>query len=333
MHLREGIFLKAVIPFTSRQFGRAMVMPNLKSPILTKEDASEYRQAILDALPRDHSEEFVPLMSLYLTDNTNPDDLAMGYKEGIVTAVKFYPANSTTNAAQGVSNLDKLDKVFRTMEEMDIPLLIHGEVTDTKTDIFDREMVFIDTTLRSLTRKYKHLRIVLEHITTEDAVDFVRSMNGRIGATITPHHLIINRNSMFDRGFRPHYYCLPVAKREKHRLALRAAATSGESCFFLGTDSAPHAIKDKESDCGCAGIFSAVSALELYTSIFEAEGKLKNLEKFASLNGPSFYGFEANGKRVTLIRESWRIPESINVERGVDIKPFLAGETLEWKLR
>ena len=272
-------------------------------------------------------------MTAYLTDMTETKDLAKGFEDGIFTAAKLYPANSTTNSANGVSDIKKLEEVFRKMEEIGMPLLIHGEVTDPEVDVFDREMVFIRSILKPLIKMFPNLKIVLEHITTSEAVDFIRSMDGKVGATITPHHLILNRNALFQGGLRPHNYCLPVAKREGHRLALRNAATSGEPWFFLGTDTAPHITNVKEADCGCAGIFSAVAALELYATVFDEEGSIDNLEKFASFNGPAFYGLETNVGTVALSREEWIVPDYIALSDGTEIKPFLAGKVLSWKVK
>lgn len=332
VHLREGALLEGVLPFTSVQFGRAVVMPNLAEPITTTNLAIKYRQTILETLLPSIENKFTPLMTLYLTDHSDVQDIIKGYKDGVITAVKLYPANSTTNSKTGVSDIKNLEKVFKSLEEIGMPLLIHGEVVDPSVDIFDREKVFIQKVLDPLVQRYPKLKIVLEHITTSDAVDFVRSVKGRVGATITAHHLIISRNALFEGGLQPHHYCLPVAKREEHRLSLREAATSGEPWFFLGTDSAPHEKLAKEAECGCAGIFTAVSALELYASVFDEEKKLSNFEKFASYNGPAFYGLRPNSGKSKLVSKEWRIPDLITLNNGTQIKPFLAGETLNWKL-
>ena len=309
-------------------------MPNLVEPITTAAKAKDYRQRILQALPEEAgSREFLPLMTAYLTDMTETKDLAEGFEDGIFAAAKLYPANSTTNSASGVSDVKKLEEVFRKMEEIGMPLLIHGEVTDPEVDVFDREVVFIRSILKPLIKMFPKLKIILEHITTSEAVDFIRSMDGKVGATITPHHLILNRNALFQGGLRPHNYCLPVAKREGHRLALRNAATSGEPWFFLGTDTAPHITNVKEADCGCAGIFSAVAALELYATVFDEEGAIDNLEKFASFNGPAFYGLETNVGTVAFSREEWIVPDYIALSDGTEIKPFMAGKVLSWKVK
>ena len=326
--------MDAVLPYTARRFARAIVMPNLQDPITTSAKARDYRKRILQALPKESAARgFLPLMTAYLTDVTEIKDLAKGFKDGIFTAAKLYPANATTNSAQGVSDVSKLENLFRQMEEIGMPLLIHGEVTHPEVDIFDREAVFIRRILEPLVERFPNLKIVLEHITTSDAIDFIRSMDGRVGATITPHHLILNRSSLFQGGLRPHNYCLPVAKRESHSLALRKAATSGEPWFFLGTDTAPHTTEFKEADCGCAGIFSAVAALELYATVFYEENSIENLEKFASINGPAFYGLEPNPGTLVLSREEWVIPNSIALTNGAEIKPFLGGSTLSWKVK
>jgi dihydroorotase len=329
LHLRDGAMLRAVLPHTARQFARAIVMPNLVPPVTTVAAAESYRARILAALPE--GVDFTPLMTCYLTDTTDPDEVERGFRAGVFTAVKLYPAKATTNSAAGVTEIAKTMKVLERMAALGMPLLIHGEVTDPEIDIFDREAIFIERTLAPLHRRLPELKIVLEHVTTSDAVDFVQSAGASLAATITAHHLVINRNAIFNGGLRPHLYCLPVAKRETHRLALRRAAISGSDKFFLGTDSAPHPIHDKESACGCAGIFTAAAALEIYTQVFDEEGALDRLETFASLAGPRFYGLEPNAVTVTLRRESWRIPERIAAEPG-PVMPFLAGEELVWRL-
>ncbi len=330
VHLRDGAMLKAVLPATVRSFARAIVMPNLVPPVTTVAAAEAYRARILVALPPEFAGRFTPLMTCYLTDDLRAEDIERGFKSGVFTAAKLYPANATTNSASGVTDLGKCRAVLAAMERLQMPLLIHGEVTDAAVDVFDRERVFIERHLATLVKDFPGLKIVLEHVTTKDAVDFVRSAGPTLGATITAHHLVINRNAIFAGGLRPHMYCLPVAKRESHRLALRQAATSGDAKFFLGTDSAPHPIHDKEKDCGCAGIFSAPAALEIYAQVFDEENALGHLEAFASLNGPRFYGLPANEERITLKREAWTPPAEISGEAGA-VKVFRGGERLEWK--
>src|SRR6516225_3167409 len=298
VHLRDGAMLAAVVPYTAHQFARAIVMPNLAPPVTTVAAARAYRERIVGALPT--GSDFAPLMTCYLTDATDPQEVARGYEEGVFAAVKLYPARATTNSALRVTDYDRVSPVLERMAGSGMPLLIHGEVTDPDVDVFDREAVFIDRVLVPLRRRLPELRIVLEHITTEEAVDYVRSGGANLAATITAHHLVINRNAIFTGGIRPHLYCLPIAKREKHRLALRRAATSGNNKFFLGTDSAPHAVPTKETACGCAGIFTAPCAFEIYAEVFEEEDALDRLEAFASLNGPRFYRVPANDARVTV---------------------------------
>jgi dihydroorotase len=329
LHLRDGEALKAVLPFTARQFARAIVMPNLSPPVTTIEAARTYRERILAALPK--GANFTPLMTAYLTDAADPDELTAGFNEGLFTAAKLYPAHATTNSAAGVTDIRRLDRVLERMAEIGMPLLVHGEVTDPVIDIFDREAIFIDTVLQPLTRRLPTLRIVFEHVTTAQAVEFVLQSPGTIAATITPHHLLLNRNAMFAGGIRPHHYCLPVVKRERHRLALVEAATGGDPHFFLGTDSAPHAISAKESACGCAGIFNAACALELYAEIFDRAGALDRLEAFASLNGPRFYGLPVNSETITLKRAPETVPAAVKFGDD-EIRPFRAGETLNWRL-
>jgi len=331
VHLRDGDMLRAVAPHTARQFGRAIIMPNLSSPVTTCAEAVAYRARILAAVPRDMN--FTPLMTVYLTDNTNADDIARGFAAGQITAAKLYPAGATTNSEHGVTNIGKISNVLRRMEDIGLPLLVHGEVTDPNVDIFDREHVFINQVMAPLLMEFQALKVVFEHITTSAAVDFVRAQGPRVGATITVHHLQINRTDIFKGGLHPHLYCLPIAKREQHRLALREAATSGESQFFLGTDTAPHDIDAKESGCGCAGIFSAVSALELYTQVFDEERALDKLEAFASLNGPKFYGLAANIETVSLVREDWTPLKSVDVEGGHKVNVYRGNETLTWRTR
>ncbi|MBP2312176.1 dihydroorotase [Azospirillum soli] len=330
VHLRDGAMLKAVLPFTARQFGRAIVMPNLKPPVATTADAVAYRERILAAVPAGVS--FTPLMTAYLTDGTDPDDLAQGFEDGVFAAAKLYPANATTNSAHGVTDIAKITPVLERMAEIGMPLLIHGEVTDQAVDIFDREAVFIDRTLAPLLERHKALRVVLEHATTAEAVAFVRdhAASGRVGATITAHHLLINRSHIFQGGIRPHLYCLPIAKRETHRQALLEAAISGEGPFFLGTDTAPHPLTAKESACGCAGCFTAANALELYAEAFEQAGALDTLEAFASLNGPRFYGLPVAEEKVVLERSPSTAPDIVLIADGDGVLPFRSGETLNW---
>ena len=331
LHLREGLVLKNIIKFTSDYFGRAIVMPNTKNPITTINKAISYKKDIQEALPENSN--FQPLMTIYLTDETDKDELMRGYQDKVFFAAKLYPANATTNSNHGVKKIENLYKIFESMEDSGMPLLIHGEVTDSDVDIFDREKVFIDKELLPLVKRFPKLKIVLEHITTSHAVDFVQ--NNNIGATITPHHLHINRNAMFFGGLNSDFYCLPVAKRETNRIALRNAATSGKECFFLGTDSAPHLRKWK-AFCGCAGIFNSPVAIESYLTVFEEENALDNFEKFASLNGPNFYNLPPNKEKLKLVRRSNKISEFVNVieEKNIvgKIKPFHAGETLNWEV-
>ena len=330
VHLRDGDMLTTVVQYTARQFGRAIVMPNLAPPVTSVSAARTYQTRILTALPRDS--DFAPLMTCYLTDTTDPEEVAGGFREGVFTAVKLYPARATTNSAFGVTDYDRIVPVLECMAEVGMPLLVHGEVTDPEVDVFDREAVFIDRVLDPLRRRLPELRIVLEHITTEEAVEYVASGGPNLAATITAHHLVINRNAIFAGGIRPHLYCLPIAKREKHRRALRRAATSGSEKFFLGTDSAPHAVPTKETACGCAGIFTAPCALEVYAEVFEEEAALDRLEAFASLNGPRFYRLPPNEARITLQRQAWAVPERIGEGDGA-VVPFRAGETLRWRLQ
>jgi dihydroorotase len=329
LHLRDGAMMAAVLPYSAATFARAVIMPNLVPPVTTVAAALAYRARIVAALPP--GADFSPLMTCYLTDGADPGEIAGGYEEGVFAAVKLYPAHATTNSAHGVTDLDRLTPVFERMAALGMPLLIHGEVTDPEIDVFDREAVFIERVLIPLRRRLPELRIVLEHITTAEAADYVNSGDANLAATITPHHLTINRNAIFQGGIRPHLYCLPIAKRERHRQALRRAAAGGSAKFFLGTDSAPHAIPTKETACGCAGIFCAPSALELYAEIFDEEGALDRLEGFASLNGPNFYRLPVNETRVTLQRAANVVPASVG-EGALAVSPFRAGETLRWKL-
>jgi dihydroorotase len=330
LHLRDGAALKSVLPYTAQQFARAIVMPNLTPPVTTAAAAEAYRDRILAALPAGFA--FTPLMVAYLTNGTDPDDIAAGFRDGAFVAAKLYPAHATTNSAAGVTDIRNIDAVLERMAEIGMPLLVHGEVTDQAVDIFDREAVFIDTILMPLVERLPNLRIVFEHATTERAVEFVRSSGANIGCTITPHHLLLNRNAMFQGGIRPHHYCLPIVKREKHRLALVEAATSGDPHFFLGTDSAPHAVTAKEQACGCAGIFNAPTAIELYAEVFDAADALDRLEAFASLNGPRFYGLPANEQRITLERSPMTVPEAVALPDGGEIRPFRAGEQVAWRI-
>jgi dihydroorotase len=327
-HLRDGAMLRAVVDYTARQFGRAIVMPNLGPPVTTAALAEAYRERILRALGPGLA--FEPLMTCYLTDTTDPADVERGFAGKVFTACKLYPAHATTNSAHGVTDAAKIYPVLERMQAIGMPLLVHGEVTDPAVDIFDREAVFIERVFLRIAQDFPALKVVFEHITTAEAADFVASSGPYIAATVTPHHLRINRNAIFEGGIRPHMYCLPVAKREKHRLALRKAATSGSPKFFLGTDTAPHAIPRKEADCGCAGIFNAPFALESYAMTFEEEGALDRLEAFASENGPRFYGLPLNSDRVVLERAPAVVPEQIG-EGPEALKPFHAGETLSWR--
>ena len=328
VHLRDGAMMQSVVPYTARQFARAIVMPNLSPPVTTVEAGRAYRDRILAAVPEGIA--FEPLITCYLTDALDPDEIARGFDEGVFTAAKMYPAHATTGSAHGVTDVAHIHGVLERMQAIDMPLLIHGEVTDQDVDIFDRERVFIERTLDNVVRNFPDLRIVFEHITTKDAVDFVAAAGPNVAATITPQHLHINRNAMFAGGIRPHAYCLPVAKRELHRLALRAAATSGNPKFFLGTDSAPHAVSAKESACGCAGIFNAPYALESYVAVFEEEGALDQFEGFASLYGPAFYRMPVNETTITLRKSPFTVPENIDCA-GTPVVPFHAGDELGWQ--
>ena len=322
VHLRDGDMLKLVAPYTARQFARAIVMPNLVPPITTIDAATAYRERIIAAT----EPGFTPLMTCYLTDDISPDEVARGYEEGVWIAAKLYPAGATTNSASGVTNIRNIYPVLDRMEQIGMVLCVHGEVTDPDVDVFDRESVFIDRVLEPVTRDFPQLKIVFEHITTAEAAQFVEGAGDNVGATVTPQHLIINRNAIFAGGLRPHAFCLPVAKREKHRLAVRRAVTSGSAKFFLGTDSAPHARHAKESPCGCAGIFNAPFALESYVTVFDEDGALDSFEAFASLNGARFYGLPVNEEMVTLERIEVPVPDEI-----AGLVPFHAGEALHWK--
>jgi dihydroorotase len=328
LHLRDGAALKAVLLHTARQFARAIVMPNLKPPVRTVTEAAAYRDRILAALPAGW--QFEPLMTLYLTDNTSPEEIITAKASGFVKAVKYYPAGATTNSDFGVTDIHKCDRVFEAMQVVDLPLLLHGEVTDHHVDVFDREKVFIDRHLIPLKERFPNLRIVFEHITTADAVAYVLSANN-IAATITPQHLLFNRSSIFQGGIRPHFYCLPILKREEHRSALLEAATSGNPKFFLGTDSAPHAKDAKEAACGCAGCYSALHAIELYAAAFESVDALDKLEAFASFYGPDFYQLPRNTEFVTLIKQAWRVPSEVPFME-VGLVPLGAGQEMGWQM-
>jgi dihydroorotase len=328
VHLRDGAMLAAVVNFTARQFGRAIVMPNLSPPITTVAAAEAYRARIRASLQP--GTDFTPLMTCYLTDTIDAAEVTRGFHAGVFTACKLYPAHATTNSSHGVSDVGKIYPVLEAMQRIGMPLLLHGEVTDSHVDIFDREAVFIDRILSKLVADFPALKIVFEHITTSNAADFVAGSGPNIAATITPHHLDINRNAMFVGGIRPHFYCLPIAKRESHRLALRRAATSGSSKFFLGTDSAPHAVGDKESACGCAGIFNAPFAMESYAKTFDEEGALQHLEGFASVHGPRFYGLPLNADFIVLERTANIVPPALEAA-ATKVVPFHAGQTLAWR--
>lgn len=330
LHFRDDAVMQGVVPYTARQFARAIVMPNLSPPVTSVEGCVAYRDRIRAAVPA--GVDFTPLMTAYLTDSVEGDELARGFAEGVFTAAKLYPAHATTGSAHGVTDIARIRPALEKMAEVGMPLLIHGEVTDSHVDIFDREAVFIERTLSGLVRDLPDLKIVFEHITTADAAAFVDACGPNVAATITPQHLHINRNAMFQGGLRPHAYCLPVAKREVHRLALRKAATSGSTKYFLGTDSAPHAQSAKESACGCAGIFNAPYALESYVTVFDEEGALDRFEAFASENGPRFYGLPLNEGTITLARGETVVPGTVDAN-GTTIVPFHAGETLGWVYR
>lgn len=329
LHLRDGDMLGETVPATARCFKRAIIMPNLVPPVRTAEDALAYKARILAA--NNTGNPFDPQMTLYLTDETTADDIRAAAKAD-VRAVKLYPAGATTNSSAGVTNLEALSPVLEALIEVNMPLLVHGEVTTHDIDIFDREKVFIDERLRPLLARFPQLRVVLEHITTKDAVDFVLASNENLAATITPQHLLLNRNDLLVGGIRPHNYCLPVLKRNTHQQALRAAVASGDKRFFLGTDSAPHEQANKETACGCAGCYSAWAAIELYAQVFEEMNALDKLEAFASHNGPDYYGMPRNTGSVTLQKTPWQIPESITLPNGRPIIPFMAGTTVNWKV-
>lgn len=329
VHLRDDDMLKLVTPYTAHQFARAIVMPNLAPPITTAKAADAYRNRIIAAIP--DGVNFTPLMTCYLTDNIDPNEVEQGFKDGIFTACKLYPANATTNSSHGVSDIKNLYPTLDAMQRIGMPLLIHGEVTDADIDIFDREAVFIERTLSALVQKFPALKIIFEHITTSDAADFVMESGPLIAATITPHHLRINRSDMFKGGIRPHLYCLPIAKRETHRIALRKAATSGSPKFFLGTDSAPHVTAAKETACGCAGVFNAPFAMESYAMTFDEENALDKLEGFASLFGPQFYGLPINEEKIILKRSENIAPEKI-ISGAIEVTAFHGAENVGWTL-
>ena len=330
LHLRDGGMLQAVLPETARHFARAIIMPNLVPPVVTAQQASAYRDRIMAALPGDMT--FTPLMTLYLTEDTDPDDVAQAHRDGLATAVKLYPAGATTNSASGVRDFDKVRPVLEKMADIGMPLCVHGEVTDPDIDIFDREAVFIDKILRPLRKKVPDLKVVMEHVTTQNAVDYVRDQHRNVAATITTHHLIINRNHILAGGIKPHYYCLPVAKRESHRIALVQAAVSGDKRFFLGTDSAPHTDPNKLQPCGCAGIFSASNTMSCLAEVFEAAEKLKKLEAFTSINGPQFYGLPKNEATITLIKgDPVQYPPQISTPDG-PVTVFDPGFDLHWRV-
>lgn len=329
LHLRDGAALQSVLPDTAKRFARAIVMPNLKPPVTTVEAAQAYRARITAALPA--GVQFEPLMTLYLTDNTPPDEIVRAQQSGVVHAVKLYPAGATTNSDAGVTDLAKCYATLEMMQETGMPFLLHGEVTDPAVDVFDREAVFIERVLMPLLQRFPRLKVVLEHITTLQAAEFVQAAPANVAATITAHHLLYNRNAMFSGGMRPHYYCLPVLKREIHRTALVTAATSGSPKFFLGTDSAPHPVHAKEAACGCAGIYTAHAAIELYAEAFERAGALDKLENFSSRFGPQFYGLPVNTDSITLEKLDWTVPQVLPLGE-TELVPLRAGETIGWKL-
>ena len=328
LHVRDGEMLKAVLPHTVRQFSRAIIMPNLKPPVRSVAEAAAYRDRIIAAIPE--GKQFEPLMTLYLTDNTEPEDIVAAKASGFVKALKYYPAGATTNSDSGVTDIGKCERVFEAMQQVDMPLLLHGEVTDKAVDVFEREKVFIEQHLVPLKQRFPKLRIVLEHITTAHAVEFVMATDN-MAATITPQHLLFNRNALFKGGIRPHYYCLPILKHEIHRRAILQAATSGSPKFFLGTDSAPHTRDSKESACGCAGCFSALHAMELYAEAFEGVDALDKLEAFASFYGPDFYGLPRNREQITLVKKNWRIPDELSLTES-GLVPLRAGEEMTWQM-
>ncbi len=329
LHLRDGALMAAVLPDSARQFARAIVMPNLRPPVTTTAQAAAYRARILAALPA--GARFQPLMTLYLTDNTRPEEIRTAHASGFVHGVKYYPAGATTNSDSGVTDIARCHGTLAVMEEVGMPLLVHGEVTAPRVDVFDREAVFIETVLLPLLARFPRLRVVLEHITTRQAVEFIQGAPAHVAATVTAHHLLYTRNAMFAGGIRPHMYCLPVLKREEHRAALLAAATGGSPKFFLGTDSAPHARHTKEAACGCAGIYTAHAAIELYAEAFESAGALSRLEAFASFHGADFYGLPRNTDTITLVKEAWTAPAELAFGDGT-LVPMRAGEAIAWRL-
>ena len=321
--------MKVVLPHTAHRFARAIVMPNLRPPVVTTDMAASYRDRILEALPP--GVRFQPLMTLYLTDHTTPEEIIAAKASGVVYGVKYYPAGATTHSDLGVTDIARCYATLDEMQRVGMPLLVHGESTDLEVDVFDRERVFIDQVLFPITQRFPQLRVVMEHITTQEAVDFVRATAGHIAATVTPHHLLLNRNAIFQGGIRPHHYCLPVLKRERHRQALIDAAISGDTKFFLGTDSAPHSQVSKESACGCAGIYNAHAAIELYAEVFDQVGALDKLEAFASFHGPDFYRLPRNQETITLVKENWRVPSAMEFA-GETLIPLRAGEDIHWKI-
>ena len=331
LHVRDGAVLKDVVPHTAERFGRAIIMPNLQPPCCTVDDAVHYRQRILEAVPE--GVQFEPQMVLYARDNMTADDIYAAADSNIVRAVKLYPAGATTNSDSGVTDIRNIDQALAAMQEVGMPLLVHGEVTDADIDVFDREAVFIERILKPTVERFPELKVVFEHITTAQAAEFVQGADDRIAATMTVQHLLLNRNAIFEGGLRPHHYCLPVLKRERHREALLAAATSGNPRFFLGTDSAPHPQGKKESACGCAGIYTAFAGIEFYAEIFEQAGALDKLEAFASFNGPRFYGLPVNEESITLVRDPWTVPDSFAFGDNERLVPLRAGETLQWRLQ
>ncbi|HVF16916.1 MAG TPA: dihydroorotase [Steroidobacteraceae bacterium] len=329
LHVRDGAHLSSVVPFTALQFGRAVIMPNLKPPVTTIAQAQAYRERILAAVPK--GSQFEPLMTLYLTESTAPSEIKAARASGIVVGAKLYPAGATTHSDAGVTSIDKIFPVLEAMQEADLVFQVHGEVTDQDVDVFDREAVFIDRVMARVVQEFPRLRVVFEHVTTREAVQFVQSSRPGVAATVTPQHLLLNRNAIFQGGIRPHNYCLPVLKREQDRNALVAAATSDDARFFLGTDSAPHARHTKEDSCGCAGIFSAHAAIELYAECFELAGRLDRLQSFASERGPDFYRLPRNSTQITLERTEWKVPATYSFG-GDELVPFRAGESLPWRL-
>jgi len=329
LHVRDAELLRRVVPDSARRFARAIIMPNLRPPITTTDLARQYRERIVAAVPGGLN--FQPLMTLFLTDETSPAEIATAKASGFVFGVKWYPAGATTNAEHGVREIMRCYPVLEALEELGLPLLVHAETTDPDIDVFDREAVFIDRQLAPVIQRFPGLRVVVEHVTTRNAVQFVRDASPRVGGTITAHHLLLNRNALFDGGLRPHHYCRPVLKREPHRLALIAAAISGHARFFLGTDSAPHPRRDKESACGCAGIYTAHAAIELYAEVFEQADALDRLEPFASFHGADFYGLPRNTERITLVKQPWHVAASLG-EGGDSVIPFRASDTVAWQL-